>query len=369
MKILVTTPDLAKQGGVASYYAALRPHLGEDIEYFTVGARQGRSHDVAGIRRMLSDLRGLARKAASGEYSLIHVNPSLHWKALIRDGLSLIIARKHGLKTVVFFRGWGRRLEQIVRGRLPGWPFRSTFLGADAILVLAGAYAQALREIGYSGTLFLESTAVPVSATSSGRSPAKASDGKFMVLWLSRLEKGKGADIAVDAFCELRQRHKGVSLSLAGDGKAANEVRELVAKRQLEEVEFHGFVRSAAKQRVLNEASVYIFTSSLDEGMPNSVLEAMACGLPVITRAVGGIADFFEDGKMGFMTDSLDPRVFADLIERLINDPCLRSRMGEYNQCFAFQHFRAEAVAQRLRAIYADVSAGLVNGTGRSWNA
>ncbi len=65
---------------------------------------------------------------------------------------------------------------------------------------------------------------------------------------------------------------------------------------------------------------MYLFPT-YHEGMPGSVLEAMGYGLPVITRTVGGLPDFFEHEKMGFITESLDASVFADFLEQLVKDP------------------------------------------------
>jgi glycosyltransferase involved in cell wall biosynthesis len=89
--------------------------------------------------------------------------------------------------------------------------------------------------------------------------------------------------------------------------------------------------------------------------MPNAVLEAMAFGLPVVTRAVGGIRDFFEDGRMGFVTESRDPAVFAGFLARLVADPALRASMGRYNREYARGRFAASVVAARLLEIYAQV--------------
>ena len=89
--------------------------------------------------------------------------------------------------------------------------------------------------------------------------------------------------------------------------------------------------------------------------MPNSVLEAMAFGLPIVTRPVGGIRDFFEDGRMGYATDSLDSGDYTELLCRLVGNPDLRKRMGQYNRQFARQRFAASVVAERLVAIYARI--------------
>lgn len=89
--------------------------------------------------------------------------------------------------------------------------------------------------------------------------------------------------------------------------------------------------------------------------MPSSVLEAMAFGLPVITRPVGGLKDFFEDGKMGFITESKAPEAFADLMEKLITDCDDRKKIARYNQRYAREHFMASKVAKRIENIYREI--------------
>ena len=124
---------------------------------------------------------------------------------------------------------------------------------------------------------------------------------------------------------------------------------------KIPDVRFVGYVSGEDKAGELRRADCYVFPS-YEEGMPISVLEAMAFGLPVITRPVGALADFFEDGVMGYMTESKAPGVLAGLMQKLLDDPAARERMGQYNQQFAWEHFSAAAVTGLLETIYSDVS-------------
>ena len=91
------------------------------------------------------------------------------------------------------------------------------------------------------------------------------------------------------------------------------------------------------------------------EGLPGSIIEAIAYGLPVITRPVGGLVDFFKNEEHGFITDSLDPNIFADLIERLFLDRELYNRISLSNYQYAQNNFLASNAALRLETIYKEL--------------
>jgi glycosyltransferase involved in cell wall biosynthesis len=110
-----------------------------------------------------------------------------------------------------------------------------------------------------------------------------------------------------------------------------------------------------AKRQAFQNADAYLFPS-WTEGLPISVLEAMAQGLPLVACAVGGLPDFFQDGRMGFLTDRRDPEVLASLMSRLILNPGLCSSIARFNRTYAREHFRPTHIAARLEDIYRSVS-------------
>ena len=82
--------------------------------------------------------------------------------------------------------------------------------------------------------------------------------------------------------------------------------------------------------------------------MATSVLEAMAMGLIVVSRPVGGVVDFFENGKMGYLLESLDPQDYADTIDKIIVNRALAKQMAENNYKYANEHFLASKVAKKF---------------------
>ncbi len=157
--------------------------------------------------------------------------------------------------------------------------------------------------------------------------------------------------MTVEAWRILKQKYPALVMTVAGDGSELKSVKEHVQAQKMEGITFLGWVYGPSKLEAFANADLCLFPT-YREGMPNSVLEAMACGLPVATRAVGGVQDFFEDGKMGFLTESKESCVFAELLERLLLDYTRRHAIARYDYVFAKQHFAASAVALRLTNVY-----------------
>src|SRR5437867_2316211 len=93
MRVLVTTPDLKMPGGVANYFAVLRPYLEGIADYHTVGLRSGEDSRTRVVLRLFSDYARFAARLLRGRYDLVHINPSFGYKALPRDAGFLLLAK------------------------------------------------------------------------------------------------------------------------------------------------------------------------------------------------------------------------------------------------------------------------------------
>ncbi|OEU78834.1 MAG: hypothetical protein BA873_10395 [Desulfobulbaceae bacterium C00003063] len=355
MKVLITVPHAEVAGGVANYYRIFRKHGSKRFEFIIIG-NQGRERSLCRtLIRFLTDIRCFIKTIISNPYDLIILNPSLDPKSLVRDGMHLFLAKLFGKKVVVFFRGWHTKWEPLIFDKL-GWFFRFCFFKANAMITLAVEFKKKLENIGYSKPIFLETTIVDDDAFSDFRrkkyklSPERFDSG-IHILFLSRIQREKGIYETIKAFQVLKRRHPTVSLSIAGDGKELDRVIQYIDRSHIESIEILGYIDGREKTEAFQKADIYLFPTYYGEGMPNSVLEAMAYGLPVITRPVGGIKDFFEDGKMGCLSNSLSPKVIASNIERLIVNPNLVNKIGKYNHEYAKQHFGSSQVIQRIELI------------------
>jgi glycosyltransferase involved in cell wall biosynthesis len=356
MNVLITTVDMSMPGGVAWYFSALRPLLPQHVEYFTIGARANEKSIADSILRNIRDYKEFNRILAKRQYDLVMVNPSLMWKSLLRDAASIFTAKRKGIPVIVFMHGWDQRMEKsICSWLLP--VFKKIYFQADGFIVLAKQFKTILRGIGYPGPIYCETTIGCLDSIKDKTEIIKRGqdcDEAIRMLFIGRLDKGKGAEEAIKAFAYLKNRYKRLFLTIAGDGPLLLSLKNLANQLKIGDITFPGFVRGEEKDNVFAHSDILVFPSH-SEGMPNVVLEAMAWGLPVVTRPVGGLRDFFENGKMGLTTESKDPIIIAEHIEHLIQRPDLRAKMGAYNAKYSWEKFRASVVAQRLILIMEDM--------------
>ena len=224
---------------------------------------------------------------------------------------------------------------------------------ADALVVLATSFKNDLREWGITKPIYLSTTKVDDELLK-GFDIDKKQYRKDL-LFLARIEDYKGIFITIEAFRRVKEKFPDATLKIAGTGSALNEAKDMVQYLQILDVIFLGNVSGDKLKNAFQESSIYILPTSHGEGMPTSVLEAMAFGLPVVTRPVGGLKDFFEDSKMGFLVDSLDPKDFIDKIEKLLANPILLQQISNFNYMYANKNFLASKVAQNLEAISEEV--------------
>ena len=360
VRVLITTPVLGRRGGVSQYFCTLRPYLKSRVRYFPVGSHSDREGIATSLRRLLVDSVQFAKVLRKEPCDIVHLNPSIGTKALVRDGILLLIAKAFRKVAVVFIHGWDLRsegLSSVLLGRL----FRLVHGRADALVVLSNEVKDKLLAWDCKRQIFIHTAPVEddifsacqakLAATANG--PVKVS-GRFNILFLARIERNKGIYEAIEAYRILQATFSSVTLTIAGEGAELSAARDYVRANQLTGVFFAGFVEGARKVAILQAADAYLFPSYY-EGLPISVLEAMACGLPVVTSAVGGLRDFFTDGSMGFMTEGKDPKSFADLLTRLVSNPDLCSEIRRFNLSYANEHFKACRVADGIDSLYQHV--------------
>lgn len=367
IRVVIARDREACGGGIYALFEALFPYLGGEVRWVNVGRPNnwyGGKRTTWLLRtrvRWIVDAVALAKTIILFRPLLVHLNTGLDRaeRALKRDAVSLRVAKALGYKVLVQWHGWDHPAagSSEFPGGNGGWLHRS-YRKADAHLVLASAFSGDLRRWGF-GEVNLGTTVVCDEILSAQNLTVERNSPPEL-LFLSRVERGKGVWELLDAYAILKKRNLGCRLTIAGDGPSLDAVKERAMELGLNDVSFPGFVTGAAKTECFRRAAIFCFPSH-SEGMPLAVLEAMAMGLPIVATRVGGLADILEDGVTGYFVEldrakpdrlHIHPMELADRIEMLLNDKALSRRISTANALLAKQRFSPEKVARDLRLLY-----------------
>jgi len=143
---------------------------------------------------------------------------------------------------------------------------------------------------------------------------------KEIVGYIGSLEKRKGVIELVKAISIVNKKKHGIKFVLGGVGHLEDMIKILSSKNN--NVEFKGFIPQDDLPKYFNLMRLFVLPS-YSEGMPNIVLESMACGTPVLATPVGGISDIINDEETGFIMESNSPECIAENILRALNNPKL----------------------------------------------
>jgi glycosyltransferase involved in cell wall biosynthesis len=178
----------------------------------------------------------------------------------------------------------------------------------------------------------------------------------FVILQVARLDYLKDHATAVHTMSRVVAKVPRARLVLVGQGPEETTIRTLVEREGLEDkVLFLGLRQDVA--RLLQAADVFLLTS-ISEGIPLTLIEAMAAGLPIVCTNVGGTSEVVGDGETGYLAPAKDEERLAACLAKLANDPGLRQHLGTAGQQRAREVFDEPQMAAR----YAEVYRGMLHG-------
>ena len=344
MKILINAPKLIEPGGVANHYLGLKNYFSEKVLFNTIGTRM----KIKGIWFLPFDLIKFFIKILFWNPDVIIINPSFANKALKRDAIYLNIASTLNKKVIVFFHGWDNEYQHLVFNNA-AW-FIKQYKHAHTFIVLAAEFKNALESLFTDVPIFLSTTKVDDKLLENFDISKKEYNNKG-ILYLARIEENKGIFELLAAFKELKKEMTGLLLIIAGSGAARQRAIEYVNKNSIQDVLFTGYISGEEKTRILSTSDIYVFPSYHGEGMPTSLLEAMAFGLPVITTTAGGIKDFFQNNRMGLICEPKNTNDLKQKISGMLKDIPALQKTGYNNYKYATAHFLASQVAKKLEDI------------------
>jgi glycosyltransferase involved in cell wall biosynthesis len=179
--------------------------------------------------------------------------------------------------------------------------------------------------------------------------------GKKVVLCVTRLVPIKNIPMMLDAIARLRVHRPDVVLVLVGEGPQQPVLETRARELRLgDAVRFIGYVPQQKTAAWYRSADVFALSSDFDNS-PNVVLEAMACGLPIVATDVGGLREYVTPPANGLLTPKGDADLFAAALREFLDDDDLARATGRFNRREAVSRFSWAVSAARMREVYARV--------------
>jgi glycosyltransferase involved in cell wall biosynthesis len=219
---------------------------------------------------------------------------------------------------------------------------------ADRIVVLSEWWAEWVR--GVSGNPRVVCVPNPVLGRAVRAAPAEAGT----ILFLGLIGRPKGVFELVEALAGLRKRFPNARLVCAGMGDTAELTEHARRLGVADALVLPGWVEGKAKEEWMRRATVFALPSYA-EGMPMSLLEAMAAGIPSVASTVGSIPEVVTDGVNGLLVPPRDAAALERALARLLEDASFAARLAESARETVRARFAGGAVLAQLESAYTEV--------------
>jgi colanic acid/amylovoran biosynthesis glycosyltransferase len=272
-----------------------------------------------------------------------------------------------GVHLLPFVKGWGKPCvvsfhgaDVMPREHQPDYDANLRELLRVTPLVLARSLslAERLKELGCAPEkIRLNRTGIPL-AEYPLRERRTPPDGQWHFVQACRLIPKKGIATALRAFAGFREKYPQARFTLAGEGPMKREIEGLARELGIwEAVELRGFLAQADLARLYGEAHFFVHPSEMtadlnQEGVPNSMLEAMATGLPVLATLHGGIPEAVDNGRTGLLTPERDDAALLRSMLELAGNPERAFAMGRMASESVRVEFEQGAQIEKLEAYY-----------------
>ena len=364
-RVLVTSTDLMMIQFLAPHIQNLAEHGYEmEIACSDVGGRMDEVRDrlrdyTAAIHTVrlvrspasLTNLKGyrdMKRVIREGDYDVIWTNEPVMG---VVTRLAARDARRKGTKVLYMVHGFHFYKGAPLWNWMVYYPVEKLMAGkADMIATVNREdYRRAgkmnVRRTGYIHGIGINTERLtPGESRKDIRKELHLAEDDFIVLSVGELNKNKNQQVIIRAAAMLNDRK--VHCILCGRGGRLKQLQDLASKLGVNRnIHFLGYRKDVVD--ICSRSDVFVMASRR-EGLPVASLEAMYCGLPLITSGIRGLEDVMEDGESGYMCRPDDAAAFARAIRKIMKHPELKKKMAQRNRRavipFCIEHTREEVL-------------------------
>lgn len=352
-RILMLGPDLEAVSGVSTHLNQLRAselHDDYDLMHFQIGSEGRRESRFRKAFRLLVSPLMLAVRIVKDRADVVHINASLDHGSFPRDATYLAVAKALRRKVVFQVHGGAMPMELYAASAVGTHLVAHVLRSGDAVVLLSNAELEAYSAFVPEARLQIIANAVDVDTNS--ESQGRSVFGPLRLAYVGRLVATKGVADCLAAAHLLNEAGRDFTLKIAGSGPEERALRSQAESLvKAGRVEFVGALNGEAKAKLWRESHIFVFPTFHLEGLPYSLLEAMAAGTVPVTTRMGAQPDVLEDGVQGMFVTPKDPQALFDAITVLDDDRELLLSMSQ----MATQRIHDRYTVQRLAADFGDV--------------
>ena len=299
------------------------------------------------------ELRALLRILAKTDARLLHIyfgHIAVHLLPLIRAWQKPSIVSFHGADVMV---DMGRPAYRSAT--------REMLDAVKLVLVRSESLRRAVIDLGCDEKkIQLQRTGIPLDEFPfRGRSfPPRGRGGEWRFVQAGRLIEKKGLPVTLHAFARFSGQYPNARLTIAGEGPLLSTLQELTHELKIDNrISFTGFISQEQLRDLFYASHIFMHPSETgsdgnQEGIPNSMLEAMASGLPVFATEHGGIPEAIENGVSGVLVPEHNHEELGRTLLNAVQDPDFLSRVGRAGADAVAQKFDQRIQVRRLEDIY-----------------
>lgn len=346
LRILLVGPVPPPSGGMANQTRQLGELLrgqGAQVETLATNAPYrpawaGRVPVLRALFRLLPYIAALWRGAGRNE--LVHLMANSGWSWHLFALPAIGVARLRGRPVVVNYRGGEAEAFLARSAGIVGWALRR----CSRLVVPSGFLQAVFARHGLAAEIVPNIIDTQRFRPGAGRSP-------LHIVVARNLEPIYDNTTAIQAMAAVLRQHPQARLSIAGTGPEEAALKALVQQLGLQHaVAFTGRLERDEMASLLRASTIALNPSRIDN-MPNSVLEALASGVLVVSTAVGGVPHIVQDGHTALLVPPQDPAAMAAALLRLLADPVLAQRLAD-NGLREVQRYTWDRVAPLWAAVY-----------------
>ena len=297
-----------------------------------------------------AELRALLRLLSRTDARLLHIyfgQIAVHLLPLIRTWKNPSIVSFHGADVTVDMNKPAYREST-----------RQMLDAVKLVLVRSESLRRALIDLGCDPKkIEVQRTGIPLEEFAF-HERSFPNDGECRLVQAGRLIEKKGLPVTLRAFAVFLRKYPNATLTIAGEGPLLGELQKLARELNIERrVSFTGFISQEQLRDIYYRTHIFVHPSQTGrdgnvEGIPNSMLEAMASGLPVFATDHGGIPEAVENGVSGVLVRERDHEALANALLTATQDSDSLARIARNGAEVVRKNFDLQAQAQRLEEIY-----------------